>query len=66
MNEYMEEEYSRASLITALYVAMGVSLLLSTHSVDPCFGGESDHPAFGPPACLSLHHSSGVCPQIQG
>ena len=31
--------------------------------------GESDHPAFGPPASLSgqqLYHSSGICPQIQG
>ena len=30
-------------------------LLLSTHSRDPCLWGESDHPAFGPPASLSLH-----------
>ena len=30
-------------------------LLLSTHSLDPCLRVESDHPAFGPPASLSLH-----------
>ena len=32
--------------------------LLSTHSIDPCLWGESDHPAFGPPASLSLHLAS--------
>ena len=30
-------------------------LLLSTHSLDPYLWGESDHPAFGPTASLSLH-----------
>ena len=32
-------------------------LLLSTHSLDLCLWGESDHPASGPPASLSLHLS---------
>ena len=37
-----------------------------------CGGGESDHPGFLstrqliPPSGQQLHHSSGVCPQIQG
>ena len=30
-------------------------LLVSTHSLDPCLWGESDHPAFGPPASFSVH-----------
>ena len=33
-------------------------LLLSTHSIDPCLWGECDHPAFGPPASLSLNLAS--------
>ena len=33
-------------------------MLLSTHSIDPSLWGESDHPAFGPPASLSLHLAS--------
>ena len=33
-------------------------LLLSTHSLDPCLWRDSDHPAFGPPASLSLHLAS--------
>ena len=35
-----------------------ILLLLSTHSLDPCLWGESDHPAFGPPASLSFHLAS--------
>ena len=31
---------------------------VSTHSFDPCLWGESDHPAFGPPAGLSFHLAS--------
>ena len=31
---------------------------MSTHSLDPCLWGESDHPAFGPPASISLHLAS--------
>ena len=31
---------------------------MSTHSFDPCLSGESYHPAFGPPASLSLHLAS--------
>ena len=33
-------------------------LLLSTHSLDPCLWGESDHPASGPPASLSQRDMS--------
>ena len=32
--------------------------VVSTHSLDPCLWGESDHPAFGPPASISLHLAS--------
>ena len=35
-----------------------VVVLLSTYSIDPCLWVESDHPAFGPPASLSLHLAS--------
>ena len=35
----------------------GLTLLLSTHSLDPGVWGESDHPDFGPPASLYLHLS---------
>ena len=38
-------------------------LLLSTHSHDPCLWGESDVPAYGPPASFSVHlASSAVTP----
>ena len=37
-----------------MFVRYSGDLLLSTHSLDPCLWGESDHPAFGPPASLSL------------
>ena len=33
-------------------------IVVSTHSLDPCLWGESDHPAFGPPAGISLHLAS--------
>ena len=33
-------------------------LLLSTHFLDPCLLGESDHTASGPPASLSFHLAS--------
>ena len=33
-------------------------LVVSTHSIDPCLWGESDHPAFDPPASISLHLAS--------
>ena len=33
-------------------------VVVSTHSLDPCLWGESDHPAFGPPASISLHLAS--------
>ena len=35
-------------------------VVVSTHSLDPCLWGESDHPAFGPPASLSLHLQRGL------
>ena len=39
------------------------SLLLSTHSHDPSYWGESDVPACGPPASFSVHlASSAVTP----
>ena len=34
---------------------IGLALLLSTHSHDPCYWGESDVPACGPPASFSVH-----------
>ena len=33
-------------------------VVVSTHSFDPCLWGEYDHPAFGPPASISLHLAS--------
>ena len=33
-------------------------VVVFTHSLDPCLWGESDHPAFGPPASISLHLAS--------
>ena len=32
--------------------------MLSTHSLDPCYWGESHHPACGPPASFSAHLAS--------
>ena len=32
--------------------------VVSTHSLDPCLWWESDHPAFGPQASISLHLGS--------
>ena len=37
---------------------LGLQLLLSTHSLDPCLWGESDHPAFVPPVSISLYLAS--------
>ena len=31
---------------------------MSTHSLDPCLWGDSDHPSFGPPASISLYLAS--------
>ena len=45
-------------LISLSTMGGGGTILLSTHSVDPCMWGESDHPAFGPPSSLSLHLAS--------
>ena len=33
-------------------------VVVSTNTLDPCLWGESDHPAFGPPASISLHLAS--------
>ena len=44
-----------------LYVCCYVrkkALVVSTHSLDPYLWGESDHPAFGPPASISFHLAS--------
>ena len=46
------------SLPNNMCVVPGMVLLLSNHPLNPCFGGESGHPAFGPPANLSLHLAS--------
>ena len=35
-----------------------MAFVVSTHSLDPCLWGESDHPAFGPPVSLYLHLTS--------
>ena len=35
-----------------------VVFVVSTHSLDPCLWGESDHPAFGPPASISIQLAS--------
>ena len=40
------------------YVVKEVVFVVSTHSLYPCLWGESVHPAFGPPASLSLHLAS--------
>ena len=50
--------YSANNHFIIYYVIFLLLLLLSTHSLDPCCWGESDHPAFGPPASLSLHLAS--------
>ena len=34
------------------------NVIVSTHSLDPCLWGESDHPAFGLSASISLHLTS--------
>ena len=41
-----------------MYSDFSVVVVVSTHSIDPCLWGESDHPAFGPPASISLHLAS--------
>ena len=35
-----------------------IVVVVSTHSLDHCLWGESDHPTFGPPASISLHLAS--------
>ena len=35
-----------------------ILVVVFTHSLDPCLWGESDHPAFGLPASISLHLAS--------
>ena len=39
-------------------VQTSLEVVVSTHSLDPCLGDESDHLAFGPPASISLHLAS--------
>ena len=44
-------------------LCLSAMLLLSTNSHDPCWWGESDVPARGPPASFSVHlASSAVTP----
>ena len=43
------------NMLAFYYILIAV---VATHSLDPCLWGESDHPAFGPPASLSLHLAS--------
>ena len=38
-----------------LCIFCNLVVVVSTHSLDPCLWGETDHPAFGPPASKSLH-----------
>ena len=35
-------------------------VVVSTQSLDPCLWGQSDHPAFGPTASISLHLASSL------
>ena len=48
-------------------IVPGMLVLLATHFHDPCYLGESDVPACGPPASFSVHlassavYSGGVC-----
>ena len=48
-----------SELLSAQYLARCLEqdnvVVVSTHSLDPRLWGESDHPAFGPPASISLH-----------
>ena len=39
-------------------------VVVSTHSIYPCLWRESDHPAFGPPASISLHLASSTNPGV--
>ena len=39
---------------TIINTALSKLIVVFTHSLDPCLWGESDHPAFGPPASISL------------
>ena len=51
------------NLIAILVTLLLFAMLLSTHSHDPCWWGESDVPACGPPASFSVHLvSSAVTP----
>ena len=44
--------------IEATKLKLEEQFVVSTHSIDPCLWGESDHPAFGPPVSISLHLAS--------
>ena len=48
-------EYQKNLAILSTRQIIVVVVLLSTHLLDPCLWGESEHPAFGPSASLSLH-----------
>ena len=44
---------------------MWLVVVVSTHTLDPCLWGESDHPTFGPPASISLHLASSFITQAE-
>ena len=53
-----------------VYSVFILMLLVSTHSLDPCLWGESDHPVFGPayltiwPAAASLEQGLSTNPGV--
>ena len=44
--------------VNVFHVCLSFGVVVSTHSLDPCLWGESDHHHFGPPASISLHLTS--------
>ena len=51
-------EFVRRNGLTHITSSSKHIVVVSTHSLDPCLWGESNHPTFGPPASLSLHLAS--------
>ena len=60
------EEYSLPVLMTVVIGSTPTNFINSslvvvyTHSLDPCLWGESDHPAFSPPASSSITPAGSV------
>ena len=48
----------RIKLKSFRFFLLAHTVVVSTHSLDHCLWGESDHPAFGQPASISLHLAS--------